>query len=419
MNQQTTSTLVMREIGRTLTNNLKFSSNVSRAYDKRFKMGGGKVGWTVYGRLPQRYIVNKGAAISPQAVTDNTFPVTLTDQANIAIEFNMASLQLDIDDYSKRYIDPQVEHLANQCDFDGLSRMYKDTFRVVGTPGVVPGSTGTLPQAANDVYLLAGVRLTEGGVPNSPRHAAMNAGASATLMSANSAIFNPAQTLAANYRKGRFGVGALGVDNWYEDENVAAHTVGPLGGTPLVNGTIAEGATSVVTDAWTAAAAKRLNAGDVVQFAGCYEINPQHRQSTGRLMDFTVTADAYSDGSGNLTIQVYPAIKTQASGPFDTVSALPADNAAVTIFSHASSHASKVTRQGLLWHPDAYALVMADLDVPGGVWVAKRISNAALGIAVRFIKDYNIMTDQSPGRCDILYGWKAARPEMATRICLS
>lgn len=419
MNQNATPTLVMREIGRTLVNNLKFAGNVSRAYDDRFKMNGGKVGWTVYGRLPQRYIVNKGAAITPQAVTDNLVPVTLTDQANIAIEFNMASLQMEIDDYSKRYVDPQVEHLANQCDWDGLSRMTKETFRAVGTPGVVPGSTGTLPMAANDVYLLAGVRLTEGGVPTSPRNAVLNAGASAQLMSANSAIFNPSQTLEKNYRKGRFGVGALGVDQWYEDENTYTHQVGPLGGTPLMNGATAEGATSVVTNGWTAAAALRLRAGDSIQIAGVYEINPQHRQSTGRLMDFVVTADVYSDGAGNATIPVYPPIKTAASGPFDTVNALPLTGAAITIFNHASSHANKQTRQGLLWHPDAYALVMADLEMPGGVWVGKRISNAALGIAVRFLKDYNIMTDQSPARCDILYGWKATRPEMATRICLS
>lgn len=419
MNQPTTSTLVMREIGRTLVNNLKFASNVSRAYDDRFKMGGAKVGWTVYGRLPQRYIVNKGAAITPQAVTDNLFPVTLTDQANIAIEFNMASLQMEIDDYSKRYIDPQVEHLANQCDFDGLSRMTRATFRSVGTPGTVPGATATIAKDANDTYLLAGVRLSEGGVPTSPRNAIMNAGASAMLMSANSALFNPSAVIEKNYRKGRFGVGALGVDNWYEDENVYSHTVGPLGGTPLVNGSTAEGATTLVTDGWTAAAALRLRAGDVIQVAGVFEVNPQSRQSTGRLMDFVVTADVNSDGSGNCTIPIYPAIKTVASGPFDTVNALPADNAVITIFSHASTHQNKVSRTGLLWHPDAYALVMADLDVPGGVWVGKRLSSKALGIAVRFLKDYNIMTDQSPARCDILYGWAATRPEMATRIVLS
>lgn len=416
MNTFVTSDLVMKEVGRSLVNGLRFAANVNRSYDGQYRMGGGKVGWTVNARLPQRYVTNKGAALNPQATTDNTVPITLTDQANIGIEFSMASLKLEIEDYRKRYIDPAIDQLANTVDYDGLSRCYVDVFRTVGTPGVVPGSTGTLPQAANDVYLLAGVKLTEGGVPRG-RKAMLTAQMHATLASSNSAVFNPSETISKFFRSGQVGGNVLNVQEWYEDENIETHTVGPLGGTPLMNGSTAEGATSIVTDGWTAAAASRLKKGDVIQVAGVYDINPQSYRSTGRLLDLTVTADVASDGSGNATIPIYPPLKTTASGAFATCSALPADGAAITIFSHASSHANKLTRQGLVYHPDAFALVMADLDVPGGVWVGQRISNKALGVAIRFLKDYNIMTDQSPARVDVLYGWKTVRPEMACRVC--
>lgn len=417
MNTFVTTDLVMKEVGRTLTNTLKFSANVQRSYDGQYRMGGAKVGWTVNARLPQRYVVNRGAALNPQATTDNVVPISLTDQTNIGIEFGMASLKLEIDDYTNRYVEPAVETLANDCDFAGLSRMYKGTYYTVGTPAVVPGSSGTLPQAANDVYLLAGTKLTEVAVPMHPRKAMLTAAMHAQLVSANSTVFNPAATISKQYKTGQFGDGALAIDDWFMDENIGTHTVGALGGTPLVNGATAEGATSLVTDGWTAAAAQRLNVGDVFQVAGVFAINPQSRQSTGRLMDFVVTAPGVSDGSGNMTISFAPSMRTSASGPFDTINALPADNAAITIFGSASAHANKVTRQALVYHPDAYALVMADLDVPGGVWVGQRISNKALGIAVRFIKDYDIMTDQSPGRLDLLFGWKEVRPEMAVRIC--
>jgi hypothetical protein len=50
------------------------------------------------------------------------------------------------------------------------------------------------------------------------------------------------------------------------------------------------------------------------------------------------------------------------------------------------------------------------------VWAAERISSRSLGVSVRFIKDYDIMSDQSPARLDVLYGWAALRPEMAVRV---
>jgi hypothetical protein len=59
---------------------------------------------------------------------------------------------------------------------------------------------------------------------------------------------------------------------------------------------------------------------------------------------------------------------------------------------------------------------MADLPLPGGVWAAERISNKQFGVSVRFVKDYDIMSDQSPARLDVLYGWAAIRPEMAVRV---
>jgi hypothetical protein len=217
-----------------------------------------------------------------------------------------------------------------------------------------------------------------------------------------------------------FGREALGISEWFMDQNVATHVVGPLGGAPTVT-TGGQTGSSIVTGAWTAAVGLRLREGDVIQFAGCFSINPMSYQSTGVLMDFVVTADTNSDVAGAATIPISPALIPVGTAPninaFATCSASPLAGAAVTTFSHASSFANIVTPQGLVYHPDAFACVMADLELPGGVWVAERISNKQLSVAIRFIKDYNVMTDQSPARVDILYGWAAVRPEMACRVC--
>lgn len=405
-NTLVTPSWVIKKVTQRLTNALRFTSNVNRGYDDQYTVAGAKIGYTVNARLPQRYQTNKGAGLSPVGVSEDIVPITLTDQANIGIEFSSASLKMEVDNYTERYIDPAVEAIANTVDYDGLSRMYKKTFRTVGTPGTVP--------ATNDVYLGARVKLVEGAVPANRLVAMLTAQMHASIASANLALFNPSAVISKQYRTGMFGNDVLGIKEWYADENIATHVIGPLGGTPLMNGSTSDGAGSIVTDGWTAAAANRLKEGDVIQIAGVFEINPMSYASTGRLKDFVVTADVDSNGSGQATIPIYP--KIIVSGAFATCSALPADNAAITVFGSASAHAGKSTRTGLVYEPNAYTCVMADLPLPQGVWVSKRISNKALGVSVRFIKAYDVMTDQSPARLDVLYGWAAVRPEMSCRV---
>lgn len=412
-NTLVTPTWVMKQIGVRLVNNMRFASNVDRSYSDEFKQSGAKVGYTVNARLPQRYRVNKGQALNPQPVQDQIVPITLTDQANIGIEFSMASLTMEVDDYRTRYIDPAVDALINQVDFDGLSRCYKKTYMYAGTPGVVPGSTGTLPGAANLPYMQAGVKLSKGGVPTDGRIAMLDPNMHAYLASANMTLFNPAAAISKAFRTGQFGNEALGISEWFMTQNIATHVVGPLGGTPQVDG-VQTGA-SILLKGFTASAALRLREGDVIQFDGVYDINPMNYQSTGQLKDFTVLADVYGTSGGAATVPISPAIVT--SGALQTCTGSPADSAAVTIFGHASSYAGLSTPQALVYVPGAYALVFADLEKPGGLWVAERISNKALGIAVRFLKDYSIMTDQSPARVDLMYGWATPRPDLAARVC--
>ena len=79
-------------------------------------------------------------------------------------------------------------------------------------------------------------------------------------------------------------------------------------GTPLVKGASQTGR-SVITDGWTATQTGILLAGDFIKFAGQDKV-------------YIVTADANSDGSGNATIAIEPALM-----------ASPANDAAITVTS--------------------------------------------------------------------------------------
>jgi hypothetical protein len=243
MNVHVNPKWVMKEVGRRLVNNIKFGATVNRGYDGQYKVEGAKVGYTVNARLPQRFKVNKGTALVPQPVNDQVVPITLTDQANVGLEFSMASLTMEVEQYRERYINPAVDAIVNTVDFDGLTRMYQETYFYYGTPGTIP--------ATNQHYLNAGVKLTNVAVPVDGRMAMLNPQMHATLVGANQTLFNPANTIAKQYRTGMFSGPNLGIDEWYQSQNVATHTVGPLGGTPQVNGAGQTGSV-IVTSGWEA-----------------------------------------------------------------------------------------------------------------------------------------------------------------------
>ena len=400
---------ITKEIARNLVNNLKFASNVNRSYDDEYSQSGAKVGNTVKARLPQRFQVTEGQGLQVQGINDQFVPLTLTHQKNIAFSFSTAQETTQTQEYRKAYIEPAAIALSNIIDYDGLSTCFKDIYQSVGVPGTTPSS--------NLTYLQAGAKLTKSAAPMKDRVGVIDPLAMVTLANANLSLFNPSAQLSDVYREGQFANRALGVDSWYDDANVAQFTTGTFtSSTPLVNGASQTGS-SLITDGF-ASGATTLNKGDIFTVAGVYAINPVSYQSTGQLQQFVVTS-TISDTSGAMTISISPSIIT--SGQLQTVTASPADDAAIipvgsTITTGSGTMAATVTSQSLVFHPDAFVLVMADLVKPRSGAVATTVRSKELGISLRMVEQYQIGTDQEPCRLDVLYGWATLRPQLACRV---
>lgn len=394
-----TISMITKEALRILENNLSFTKRINRQYDDKFAIEGAKIGYVVNARKPVRYIVTTGQALQIQDATETQVPVTLTTQDHVDFQFSSADLALSVDDFKDRFLQPAVSALANKIDYNGL-QLYNQVYNAVGTPGSTPNALLT--------YLLAGVALDNNATPmDDSRYIVLTPKMQAYIVDALKGLFQQATAIAQQYVKGTMGV-ASGF-TWAMDQNCPTHTVGPLGGTPLINGAGQTGA-SLITDGWTAAAANRLKKGDIFTVAGVYGVNPQSRQSYGDLQQFVVTDDVASDGAGNATIPISPSIIT--AGAFQTVDSVPADNAAITVLGAAST----ASPQGMAFHRDAFTLVTADLPVPKGVDMGSRVSDKQLGISLRIVRAYDINTDQWPTRIDVLYGWASLRPELACRI---
>lgn len=401
-NSLLTISMITKESLRILKNELGFTKNVNRNYDDKFQKEGAKIGSVINIRKPVRYTVSDGPSLVVQDVTDQSVPLTLGSQKHIGMQFSSKDLTLSIDEFSARYIQPAVVSLANKVDLDGLAQ-YKNVANFVGVPGTTPNTAL--------VYLQAMQKMSEHAAPIGDRTILINPAAQASTVDALKGLFQSSEKIAEQYEKGVMGI-ALG-GKFMMSQNIGTQTVGALGGTPLYTASGSSGGT-VVSRGWTAVASNRLKAGDCITIANVYAVNPQTFQSTGALKQFVVSTDFSSDGSGNGSITVTPAITL--TGPYQNVSAAPVDGAAILTFGAVSSTGGVVTPVNLAYHKDAFALGCADLELPGGVDMAGRASDSESGLSIRMVRQYDINNDNMPCRLDILYGWATLYAELACRI---
>ena len=166
---------------------------------------------------------------------------------------------------------------------------------------------------------------------------------------------------------------------------------------------------TLATDGWTNSTTDILLAGDVITIAGVNSVNRRTRVDTGDLQTFVVTTDATSGAStGPASLTISPPIIT--SGPYQTVTAAPADGAAIVVKTGAGGTSHK---QNLAFHPNAITLAMAPLDLPTQGAEASRESFD--NVSIRTVTQYAIGTDTTTYRFDILYGVKAQNPDFAVR----
>jgi hypothetical protein len=393
--------MITREALMLLENSLTFTKQVNREYDDKFAVSGAKIGATLNIRVPADYSVSSGPNLSVQNFTETQVPLVINQQKHVDVSFSSQELTLSMQDFSDRVLAPQIVQLANQIDQDGLAQ-YVNVYNSVGTPGT---ANNTLAP-----FLAAGVALDNTSTPRdiTKRNIVLSPQGQADAVAGFQTYFNDQDTIGKQYQNGTMGR-AVGF-KWSMDQNVSSQTVGPLGGAPVVNGAAQTGA-SLVTNGWTAAAAVRLNAGDIFTIAGVFGVNPRSKFSTGKLQQFVVTAQTSSDGAGNATIPISPAIVT--AGATQNVTNSPANSAALTVVGAANS----ITPQGLAFHRDAFTLACVDLEDVSkyGAWGA-RVSDKQLGISMRIARQYAIGSDTVPCRIDVLYGWLATRPQMACRI---
>jgi hypothetical protein len=385
--------------------------NLNSEYSDQFEFGGAVLGQTLSIRKPPRYLGRLGQAAQIEAITETFVPLTLSFQRGVDTQVSSQQLSLDIDNYRKRVLYPQIVRLSNLIDQD-VCNLAQGLNNFVGVPGTTPTTLTS--------YGLAKVKLDNMAAPQDDgRCNFLNPIADFTLMDALKGLLNPGKDIGAQYESGSMTKsGTLGC-RWYMDQNIFVQTVGALGAsTPVVGTTPANGATTISTTGWSTGT---LNAGDVFSLVSTTTpvngINPQSFQSTGQAMQFVVTATT-SDSGGTMVIPFAPAIF--ASGNQQNVTNLPATSTPVFVYDTPAASFSTITGksspQNLVVHKDFGTIAMVDLPLPGGTDKAYRAASKKSGKSIRVIRDYVATTDQWIQRLDVLYGTAVLRQELGCRV---
>lgn len=397
-----TDSVITKECLFSLKNNLAFTRNVTKEYKKDFK----KVGDTVDIRKPSRYTVTTGATLNVQDSVDQSVPITVDKHYHVGMNFAQVDRTLSIEKFRERYIDPAMIALANKIDYQFYLDMYKKVYSYVGVPSAtaLPSTLKGFTQAKAKINLLGG--------PKGVYPTVVDPLVEASLVEGLKSLFQSSERIKEQYESGYMGL-AAGCE-FSSSANVAKHTIGNLGGTPVMKTASVAGATTLSIDGCSASITDYLLAGDVIEIAGVYAVNPQTRQSTGQLAQFVVQADVDTDASGEATITIDRAI--YASGQYQNVNALPAEDAAITIFGHASSYADIVCPQNFVFHKSAFAMVAVDLELPMDGVKAERAYDEDAGLSLTMTSQFDITNYRNITRIDFLGGWECIYADLACRV---
>lgn len=383
-----TPTAVTREALRILHQKCNFIGSINRQYDDSFAKSGAKIGDSLKIRLPNQYTVTTGAVLNVQNTAETSVTLQVATQKHVGMNFSSAELALSMDDFSKRIIAPAMSVLAASIEADAMS-MYLNVWNQVNNQG----SAATFAKAMS-----VKKALTDTLTPADDRVMNLHTQATVDMLDATKGLFQDSTQIKEQYRQGKLGM--IGGFDFYENTHWPTFTTGSSTNEMDVNGANQTGASVTVTNGGS----KTLAVGDIITFEGCNRVHPETKADTGVAQQFVVTAAVTSSGT---SIAISPSIVT--SGATQNVSASPTTGGAVTKV----GSASQTYQVSMGYHKDAFTFATADLPlIQGQHFMAREVMD---GISMRVWRAGDILNDQIPCRIDVLYGYKAVRPELACR----
>ena len=405
-------TVVAKEALRHLKNNCVMGRLVHRGYEEEFKKthNGWNQGESVTVNAPVYFRAKDGRTVDTVDLKRRKTTYTVDKWKHVAWTLNAQEMTLDLDKWSKDYLMPAMQALANKVDTDLLA-LYKGVPNQVGVPGTTPSTFYVFAQAQ--------ARLTEEACPEDSRYCVIEAQAQAKLADTLKGLFLQA-TVSKAVRKGKITDSFAGFA-MYSSQNINTHTVGTWAGVADIQKNVASSEGDTTVSLKSTGAAEVANLGDIFTFATVNSVNPISGMATGSLRQFVVTEAASMDGSGEIAALkcvpgqdgvhlIYSSSAAEEWLPYQTMNDLPADNDNVAV----AGTSGLVHPVSLGFHRDAFGLCMVPIEQPASVvWGASEVYD---GYQISVIRYLTGATLTETIRFDILYGVKVLNPFLACRI---
>lgn len=390
-----------------LENELVLGNKVHTDLSDEFAM----VGDTLNVRRPTAYQGqndNLDVTAYREDITQGKTTIVMNKTVSIPVDIGAIDATLSFDRVQEDVIKPAMVKMRDRIETE-LAALYTSLYWFGGTPGTVPSTFTSLGGI--------GAILTDAGVPQADRVGVHGTDAALALADGLKGVYVQGKAKSA-FEEAEIGRYAKFMN--YESVHAPTHVVGVSTGSPAVNGasqnvTYAAAKDSwsqtLNTDGWTASQTGILKAGDVFTIAGVFAVNPVSKSSTGRLQTFVVLADANSGAStGPAALTISPPIIT--SGAYQTVSAVPANDAPITVKTGTGGTSYK---QSLLFHPKAFALVSRPLKISQGAGL-KTSTKQGNRVTISCTEFTNGNTLAHTMRFDMLFGVKCLDPRLGARL---
>jgi hypothetical protein len=372
-------------------NNAPFVMTASRIYQDDFVSSGYKIGDTLQVRRQNHFIVGDGSVATPQSIIETVESIVVAHQYHALIAYTIQDLSLRIEDFSRLFIAPAIQEVITQMEKDIASSAEQELNFFTGTAGVAINSFTTVDTA--------GAKLLEQGVNiASDAYMAMTVRDGSSLKGALLNNFTPVfnEDIVRSS-----AIGHLSYFDIFQSQNIKRHTAGAgprlhSSDALLVNGAVASGNT-IIMDGATFSVTDYFVVGDVISIAGVQSVNPVGRAATGQDMQWVVTANASSDGAGNITVLVSPSIISDTANPNRNVSNAVPNNAAVTMVGSHNVNVAYPSRGLDIVCPPLYKL-----QVP----YASVAVDPETGLSLAVTQTGDILGYQNYMRIDLLCGFK-------------
>lgn len=366
-------------------------------------------------RLPIYALGRRGEQAQPQVIDEREVFLQIPAAYGSDSLLTDRQLAMELNDFKSQVLEPHIDSISSAVAKAACQTMAFGVSNFVGSPGVTPTSL--------DTYQDAHRLMTQGGARTglTDRFMLVDANMDQKATAAGRLFFNPTAEISERYLTGSMAgkMGWFGGATWYMEQALYQHTIGALGGTPRINGGGQSGS-SIITDGWTASITGLLKRGDKIQIVGCGMVHPVLGTTYADLQAFTVAVDVDSDSSGNATITLTDSI--EFGTPYANVSALPADNALISVWGKDAAGQSAIANTtvtlGILMEKSALVYASPNLVLPNDVdKLSGRTRSKLMKIGMRVWRASDVMSGEVVTRLDMLCGHLVGQPRRACLIC--